>query len=528
MLKKSHIKGLAVAAALFAGMMTSASAIAAGSLQGSTEIDRPSVLKGSAEPIYVLINLKATRTESPDNSDRPALNLGLVLDRSGSMSDAGKIEYLKDAAKLTADQIGPKDFLSLVEYDDRITVMWPSAKVESPFVVKRLIDGLAPRGSTNLAGGMMRGVDEVYGQLRDGDFGDEGIHRVMLLSDGLANVGVTDHGEIAKLVREARKKGVRISTLGLGRDYDEDLMQLIAENGGGHYYYIENPAQMPRIFEEELQTAFETVAKDVSIEIDIGRKFKSVEIVSFDETLTRDDNEADLADFYSGETRTLILRFEPKESAFSRRGTVDLGDIDIDYRDLETGKMKEISWDLEVKVTNDAKRAEAELNKNVVVETTLLEVERKQKVAIELYEKGEKDKADGVMKDIQGNLAGMTAYIDDDRLKRKSEALEMEQQSMDEAVSSPAAKASYLKRSKQRLYEAKSGKRTLSVLKEGDKGLAVENLQKALKDKGHFNGDIDGIFSSDLKTALEAFQTAEGLTVDGVAGPATLKALGLY
>ncbi|MFO0007257.1 MAG: hypothetical protein ACK559_39695, partial [bacterium] len=86
------------------------------------------------------------------------------------------------------------------------------------------------------------------------------------MSDGLANTGITEPREIAELVRTARRKGIRISALGLGRDYDEDLMQAIAENGGGRYHYIEHPSQMARIFQDELGTMFETCAQDVDLE----------------------------------------------------------------------------------------------------------------------------------------------------------------------------------------------------------------------------------------------------------------------
>ncbi len=126
-------------------------------------------------------------------------------------------------------------------------------------------DALTPRGSTNLAGGMQRGIDEARDAKSNLHLSDTTLSRVVVLTDGLANTGVTNAGEIASLAVDARRQGVRVSTIGLGLDYNEDLLQSIAEGGGGKYYYVESPVQLARIFEEELKSAFATCARDVHI-----------------------------------------------------------------------------------------------------------------------------------------------------------------------------------------------------------------------------------------------------------------------
>jgi N-acetylmuramoyl-L-alanine amidase len=99
---------------------------------------------------------------------------------------------------------------------------------------------------------------------------------------------------------------------------------------------------------------------------------------------------------------------------------------------------------------------------------------------------------------------------------------------MSEAAHSPTAQQDYLKASKQRLYQAKSGKRTGFALQPGDKGLEVERLQEALKQAGAYKGPVDGIYDSDVKQAVEAYQRSNNLSADGVAGAATMDAMGLY
>ena len=115
----------------------------------------------------------------------------------------------------------------------------------------------------------MKGVEEIIKNL-----GENFINRVLLLSDGLANRGITNPIEIKRLVRESKGKGVHISAMGLGLQYDEDLMQAIAECGGGNYYYIENHTHMARIFQQEMSILFSTVAKEITVKLIAGENVK--------------------------------------------------------------------------------------------------------------------------------------------------------------------------------------------------------------------------------------------------------------
>ncbi len=491
------------------------------------ELDRPLVVAGDASPLFVLIRFRAADLDPDQIEARPPVNLSLVLDRSGSMSDKGKIEYLKKAAGMAVDRLNAKDFLSVVEYDDEITLLWPSQPVESTFAVKRLIDALEPRGTTNLVGGMMRGAGEVAAR-KSQMTGMQALHRVLLLSDGLANEGVTEPAEIRRLVREAKTGGVRITTLGLGRDYDEDLMQAIAENGGGNYYYIENPEQMARIFERELNTLFSTVAKDVRFDFEPGAGVKGVEVISFGDAGDSQSTHFDMESFYAGEERTILLRIEPQADLFQPdSGTLSLGRLAFSYLDIGSGTRAEFTSEIEVTVTTDAQAAVQAVNHEVTVEANLFEAEKRHELAIEKYEQGERKEADEMMATLQKDVEEQNLLLKDQRLSNKIEALSVEREQMSQAQDA-AQQSSYLKSTKQRLFNAQKGKRDLYLLQVGDKGFEVESLQKALRDKGYYQGPIDGIYSEDVKTAIESLQAAEQLDVDGVAGPATMQTLGLY
>jgi Ca-activated chloride channel homolog len=496
----------------------------AGQLNGRVSLDRPLVTQGQNQVVYVLVNLDAMDEEIPQ-SNRPPLNISLVLDRSGSMADAGKIDYLKRAAKMAVDRLNERDTLSIVEYDDAITVMVAPTRVTDSRRYHRLIDELSPRGSTNLAGGLDQGVDEAL-DARNSLARDSGtINRVILMSDGLANAGVTDPNQIRGMVRAAKNKGVRVSTMGLGRDYDEDLMQDVAENGGGRYYYIEHPTQMARVFEEELATLFRTTAKDCEFTFDGSSAVRKAEIVGFDARSTQDLKQP-LEDFYAGEKRAVLLRLEV---AAGQTGNLDLGNLKVTYKGAKDQIAQTFSAPIAVSVTADAGAAERALNKPVAVEAALAETERTQKEQVKLFEAGRAEEAARNMAAAKRDLEARNATLQDDKLRRKIEGLSVESRQMTAAAAAPAEqKEAFAKASKNRLYQAKQGNRALQSLKLGDKGIAVERLQEALKTQGFYKGAIDGNYDADVKAAVESMQRARNQTADGVAGAEAMDALSIY
>lgn len=500
-------------------------AFAADPVRGQVQLDQPTVLAGGKTVVYAVVTFEGVDIDPGVAKQRPPLNVALVLDRSGSMSDEGKIEYLKRAAKLAVDRLGKNDTLSIVEYDDQITVMWPAKRVGNLSEVKAMIDGLDPRGSTNLTGGMMRGVDEAKGALEGPAQKSGTITRVILMSDGLANTGITDPAEINRLVRGAKKDGVRISSMGLGRDYDEDLMQAVAENGGGRYYYIEHPTQMARVFQEEMGSLFETCARDVEINFTGKAIVRKVELVGYDDANGTSSTRRSLEDMFEGEKRSVLVRLEIDAPS---SGQVDLGNIELKYKTAKSGEAKSFSQNLTVNVSSDRAAVDRARNKEAAAEAALAESDRIQKEQVKLYQSGKHDEARKNMSSLAKDLESKNQSLNDERVRRKIEAINVENRQMNEAVASPSAQKDYLKASKQRLYQAKSGKRSGFSLQEGDKGIEVERLQEALKQSGHYKGPIDGKYDADVKQAVEAYQKAKSLPADGVAGAATLDKMGAY
>jgi Ca-activated chloride channel homolog len=221
--------------------------------------------------MHVLVRVHAPK--AMPNPTRVPLNLALVLDRSGSMSGA-KLEYAKAAAKYVMEGLQPEDRVSLVTFDDQVEIPLPNSAAYTVNISK-VLDAIDDRGSTNLHGGWLEGGTQVASKMRDG-----ALNRVLLLSDGMANVGITNTDQIASDVRGLASRGISTSSFGVGRDFDEDMMQSIAQAGDGNYYFIEHPSDLPRIFAAELSGLNNTFARTVSLGFETNNGVKVLDVLN--------------------------------------------------------------------------------------------------------------------------------------------------------------------------------------------------------------------------------------------------------
>lgn len=212
-------------------------------------------------PTQLLFKVEyASAAASPAN--RPPLNIALVLDRSGSMAEDQKFAYTLNAAREVIANLSDRDTISLIAFNERVLVLSPAGRaVNKQFLFHRL-EEIAPEGYTDLSAGLLEGIAQVNGQAAEGQ-----VKQVLLLTDGKANRGVTSAASLRKTVEKARAKGVGLSTLGCGKDYDEKLLTEMADSGGGRYTYVRSPEQIPDAFKEELRGLLEVFAQNARLEI---------------------------------------------------------------------------------------------------------------------------------------------------------------------------------------------------------------------------------------------------------------------
>ncbi|MCE1166157.1 MAG: VWA domain-containing protein [Bacteroidetes bacterium] len=220
--------------------------------------------------VYLNVELKADKVEV--SKEKTPLNIAIVIDRSGSMDEKNKLTYVKKAVENIIDNLDEGDYVSIVAYNDEVSVLQKTTQVESRYNLKEKVNGLKAAGFTNLSGGMFEGFDQVSKSFKRGY-----VNRVLLLSDGLANRGITDRFKLADKVRELnRDEGIVISTFGVGNDFNEDLMTDIAEYGKGNYYYIKDAEQIPDIFAHELSGVRTLVAQNTKVIVRYPANYRSL------------------------------------------------------------------------------------------------------------------------------------------------------------------------------------------------------------------------------------------------------------
>jgi len=211
-----------------------------------------------------------------------------------------------------------------------------------------------------------------------------------------------------------------------------------------------------------------------------------------------------------------------------KTGKLNLGNFEMNYFDVQSKRKQTFNKAISVYATDNLSEVTEKQNKDVLVEATIIEADKKHEDFIRMYEKGDKKGAIENIAKLEKELLSKNEEFSDIVISKKIEALKMENQEMEEAEKDMESRATYLKSNKQRFYSSKKGRRGRYILQEGNSGIEVEKLQTALKDKGLYNGLIDGNFTDDVKEAVINFQKRENLTPDGVVGPLTMKALGIY
>ncbi len=248
--------------------------------------------------------------EAPPADGRVPLNLSLVLDRSGSMMGS-KLAAARRAAAMLVRRLRPEDVVSVVAYDDEVRVVAEPATGEDQAHLPARIEAVEAGGSTNLSGGWLLGRELVGRNVRE-----DGMNRILLLTDGLANVGITDPLTLVELCRAAAGAGITTTTIGFGADYDEDLLREMADAGRGNTYYIETVDQAGGIFEEELEGLLALSAQNVRVSVAPGADASFIR-VAHDYPSHAEGNvlTLELGDLYAREPRRVLMEFllRPRE-----------------------------------------------------------------------------------------------------------------------------------------------------------------------------------------------------------------------
>ena len=346
-----------------------------------TAIDRPLLDQGDGErKVVIKIEVEGNAVAQ---KKRTPLNLAIVLDRSGSMSGS-KLEQAKQAAALLVDELDRDDVLSIVLYESEIQVVRSAARVgDQHREIKRLIERIETGGSTALYGG----VEEGSRQLRE-FLSKERINRVMLLSDGIANVGPSDNREIASLGTRIAREGMSVTTIGLGSDYNETLMTALAEASDANYYYVADVEKLPQVFEKELGELKSIVAREVVIEIRCPEGIRPLRFLGRPGELKSGTETITFSTLSSGQARELYLECLVSEAALGRVN--EIAQVSMRYADPLTSVVVEKNGSpVVIGYSTDKELVTRSVNQGIAAEATIFANAEETEKAIALADKGD-------------------------------------------------------------------------------------------------------------------------------------------
>jgi Ca-activated chloride channel family protein len=320
---------------------------------------RGALVRNSPQEVVIKIDLSAIT--GTHKVRRTPLNLAVVLDRSGSMTGA-KLEKAKQAATLLVDRLTPDDVFSLVVYSDQSRVLVPAQHVKDKDALKEKILGIEADGSTALYAGVKMGADQL-GEF----FSSKRINRVILLSDGLANVGPSSPRQLRRLGGDLAEKGISVTTIGVGDDYNEDLMAALAEASDANYYYVKDTEKLPEIFARELGEMLTVAARDVRIEVICPDGVKPLGFIGRAEKFEDRKCTVSLSQFAGGQNRYLLLR------CLVNGDQPEVARVKVNYTDELNGGAAQVADGVaKIRFTADQSDSDKTVNAEVVAQKELM------------------------------------------------------------------------------------------------------------------------------------------------------------
>lgn len=331
-----------------------------GSVDLSLQLDRTALPSERRSERFVTLVLS---TEATGELSRRPLHLGVVMDASGSMSARGKMEYARQAASLLVEGLEPRDTFSLVSFADEAVTVIPATNVEDPGAIQRSVHRVLEGGGTNLHAGLSMGAEQIGQSLSD-----TGIGRLVLLSDGNANVGLSDPQSLARLAGRISERGLSLSAVGLGVDYNEDTLLRLADLGGGTYDFVDDPASLERAFADELDRSSRVVARDLDVELALKPGVQLLEVLGWDSEATADGgHRIRIGEIYAGEPRKVVLRIAVEAGPAQEAMPLVIGQAS--YEDLALGQRASSKAMLAARTTDDAAILRQSVDRNAAIES---------------------------------------------------------------------------------------------------------------------------------------------------------------
>ncbi len=349
----------------------------------NAKLDFNVIAVDQGETVNLLLEIAAPGLKGDRRRD-PA-RLQVVLDRSGSMA-GGQLVTALQAIDSLIGRLHADDVFGLVVFDDEIQVAVPSAPVGDGTAIRQVLHQIGTGGMTNLGGGLLRGVQEC-GRTSDG-----ASTTLVLLSDGHANRGVTDHRELESFAGGGSREGITISTIGIGRGYDEDLLEAISRGGSGNSHFAEDADEAGAKLASEVEGLLEQVAQAVSLTVKPSDSVSEIRLFN-DLSVSQIESGfmVELGELVADENRKLLFEIDVPDIAVL--GPAQVCEIELRWVDTETMESKLAKIPVNVNVVPGDQAAGRVKDEQVDTELTFQQSQRDKRLAAEDLKMGRKRQA---------------------------------------------------------------------------------------------------------------------------------------
>ncbi len=370
------------------------------------EPDRP-VVEADSEDSTAVVKVGLYADDMPPAKRLP-LNLAVVLDKSGSMGSYDKIENAKRGAMDIVSRLNQDDIFSLIVYDSQPRVLIPAQRVKDTDYLIGLIQDIEAGGSTALYGGVSFGGAQVRKNLSS-----RYINRIILLSDGLANVGPQTTEEVVRLGRSLSAEGITVSTIGLGLDYNEELMTGLARESDANHYFVENSDSLPEIFSQEIGQAMTLVARDIKINFECLGGVQPGAVIGRKGRVKGESMEAGIKDLYG--TSQKYALFEIRLPRGSDGQVLKAARVSIEFQNPASGETVRKTQDVNLRYSSDQKYVRTNINKAVSKDIALTKAAVYKEEALKFSRQGDYRQAAEAFSQGQGVLEKSAQVCDNDR-----------------------------------------------------------------------------------------------------------------
>ncbi len=362
---------------------------AASSIKLRADLAQTVMPEGQEGRIYLRVGLEGIAPH--EEGARIPANVLLVVDQSGSMK-GDRIAQAKEAALMAVERLGEADVLGVVSYSDNAYVLSPAARLRDTERVRAAIRDIDAEGRTALYAGVSQGIRELR------PFVDPyKVNRIILLSDGLANVGPSSPQELEALGREAAQAGITVTTIGLGLGYNEDLMTRLALASDGNHAFVERPQDLVKIFNEEFGDVLAAVGGDVEIIIECPDGFEPVRVLGRQAQVERDRVNLKLNQIYGKQEKYVVVELRVTEKR--ARGSTQAAKVQVNYTDLATKQRTSIDSRAELRFSGSPAEVNAGVNKDVTAAVATQIATERNEQAVSLRDSGKTEEAKKVLRE---------------------------------------------------------------------------------------------------------------------------------